>query len=411
MTAKKPFDGVKIVQLCWAGVGVYTLNYLSHYGATTIRVETATRPDPVRTFSPFAPTYKEGEPVGLERSAFYSITHTAPEYDIALNFNHPEAREVFKKLVAWADVVGEGFPAGVMDKLGFDYEGLRKIKSDIIMFRTCGYGHTGPMASQPGFGSILTAVTMMDTVIGWPDRKPVPPSSFYTDQLSPMYGALSIMAALDYHRRTGKGQYIDHSQVEAGLNYATPMILDYQVNHREQELKGNKCDNAAPHGIYKCEGDERWVAIAVMNDEEWQSFRKAIGNPGWAMDARFATADSRVKNSDELDRLVAEWTAHYTPEYVMQLLQKAGVGAGVVADAADLDQDPQMKHYGFYHEIEHPFMGKLRYYHAPGMKLSGVDADVVGPVQIGEHTDYVCKDILGMPQDEIDSLRQKGIFE
>ena len=142
--AKRPFEGVKIIQLCWAGVGVFTLNFLSHYGATTIRVETATRPDPVRTWQPFAPTYKEGEPVGLERSVFFSITHTAPEYGISLNFKHPEAIEIFKKLVAWADVVGEGFPAGVMDKLGLDYEGLKKVNPQIIMMRTCGYGHTGP---------------------------------------------------------------------------------------------------------------------------------------------------------------------------------------------------------------------------------------------------------------------------
>ena len=275
---KQPFEGVKVVQLCWAGVGVYTCNYLSHFGATTIRVETATRPDPVRQFAPYAPTYKAGEPVGLERSAFFSITHTAPELAIALNFKKPEAIEVFKKLVAWADVVAEGFPAGVMDKLGLDYEGLRKVNPEIIMFRTCGYGHTGSMADQPGFGSILTAVTLMDNMCGWPDRPPVPPSTYYTDQLSPMFASMAIIAALDYKRRTGKGQYIDHSQIEAGLNYMTPLILDQQSNHRELEVKGNKCDYAAPHGIYKCAGEDRWVAIAVMTDEEWFSFGKATVN-------------------------------------------------------------------------------------------------------------------------------------
>jgi benzylsuccinate CoA-transferase BbsF subunit len=408
---KKPFEGVKMVQLCWAGVGVYTCNYLSHYGATTIRVETATRPDPVRLFAPFAPTNQPGEPVGLERSSFYTITHTAPEMDIALNFKHPEAIEIFKKLVAWADVVAEGFPAGVMDKLGLDYEGLKKVNPQIIMFRTCGYGHTGPMADQPGFGSILTAVTMMDNIVGWPDRPPVPPSTYYTDQLSPMYASLAIMAALDYRRRTGKGQYIDHAQVEAGLNYMTPLILDYQVNHRELALKGNKSDYAAPHGIYRCQGDDRWVAIAVMDDKEWQSFIKVIGSPTWAKAKKYATAAGRVKHSDQLDRLVEGWTANYPPEAVEEMLQQAGVGAGVVASPKDLNEDPQMNYYNFYREFEHPYAGKLRYYHPAAIKLSNAPAAMARPVLLGEHSEKICTEILGISKEEFERLRQKGVFE
>lgn len=407
----KPFEGVKLVQLCWAGVGVYTCNYLSHYGATTVRVETSTRPDPVRQFAPLAPTNKKGEPVGLERSAFFSITHTAPELGISLNFKTPEGIELFKKLVAWADVVAEGFPTGVMDKMGLDYEGLKKVNPEIIMFRTCGYGHTGPMADQPGFGSILTAVTMMDTMVGWPDRPPVPPSTYYTDQLSPMYASLSIMAALDYKRRTGKGQYIDHAQIEAGLNYMTPLILDYQANGRELELKGNRSDYAAPHGIYRCKGEDRWVAIAVMDDEEWRSFVEVIGRPDWANQQKYATVEGRLKNVDELDELVETWTASYPPEAVEEMLQQAGVGAGTVASARDLDEDPQMNYYNFYRELDHPGMGKLRYYHPAGIKLSAAEAAVDRPVLLGEHTDYVCREILGIPQEEIDRLREKGVFD
>jgi benzylsuccinate CoA-transferase BbsF subunit len=408
---KKPFEGVTLVQLCWAGVGVYTCNYLSHFGATTIRVETATRPDPVRLFAPYAPTNKPGEPVGLERSAFYSITHTAPEMDIALNFKKPEAIEIFKKLVAWADVVAEGFPAGVMDKLGLDYEGLKKVNPQIIMFRTCGYGHTGPMADQPGFGSILTAVTMMDNIVGWPDRPPVPPSTYYTDQLSPMYASLAIMAALDYKRRTGKGQYIDHAQIEAGLNYMTPLILDYQVNHREQPLKGNKSDHAAPHGVYRCKGEDRWAAIAVTTDDEWQSFVKVIGSPAWAKAKKYATAAGRVKNSDELDKLVEAWTINYPPEAVEEMLQKAGVGAGVVASPEDIDEDPQMNYYSFYREFDHPYMGKLRYYHPAAIKMSAVETEMKRPVMIGENNEYICTEILGLTKAEFEGLKQKGIFE
>jgi benzylsuccinate CoA-transferase BbsF subunit len=408
---KRPLEGVKVIQLCWAGVGVYTLNFLSHYGATTIRVETSTYPDPVRVFEPYAPTYKPGEPIGLERSVFYSITHTAPELGMVLNLKQPEAIEVFKKLVAWADVVGEGFPAGVMDKIGLDYEGLRKVKPDIIMMRTCGYGHTGPMAAQPGFGSIMTAVTMMDTFTGWPDRRPLAPTTYYTDQFVPMFAALAILAALDYRRRTGQGQYIDHSQMEAGLNCVTPLILDYEVNGRKPSLKGNKSDYAAPHGIYRCKGEDRWVAIAVMNDREWQAFKKILGNPSWAADTRYDAVEGRLKDSDELDRQVEAWTIDQTPERVMAILQGAGIGAGVVSNSRDMDNDLQLNYYNFYRELEHPFMGKLHYYHPAALKLSRAETAVQRPVLLGEHTDYVCSQILGMSRKEIDDLRAKGVFK
>jgi benzylsuccinate CoA-transferase BbsF subunit len=279
------------------------------------------------------------------------------------------------------------------------------------MFRTCGYGHTGPMADQPGFGSILTAVTMMDNIVGWEDRAPVPPSTYYTDQLSPMYGALALIAAVDYRRRAGKGQYIDHSQIETGLNYMTPLILDYQANHREFKPTGNKSSYAAPHGIYRCQGEDRWAAIAVTSDEEWQSFVKAIGSPKWAQAKKYATAAGRIKNSDELDRRVEAWTINYPPEAVEEILQSAGVGAGVVANAQDIDEDPQMNYYNFYREMIHPYAGKLRYFHPAPIKLSAVETAVALPVLLGEHTDTICTKILGMSQSEVDQLRQKGIFE
>jgi benzylsuccinate CoA-transferase BbsF subunit len=308
-------------------------------------------------------------------------------------------------------VVGEGFPAGVMDKIGLDYEGLKKIKEDIIMMRSCGYGHTGPMATQPGFGSIMTAVTLMDTFIGYPDRGPVAPTTYYTDQLVPMYSALSIIAALDYKRRTGKGMYIDHSQMEAGLNFVTPLVLDWQANQHKPELKGNKSDYAAPYGIYRCKGEDRWVAIAVFTEAEWTGFKKVLGNPPWTNQAEFNSLSERLKNSVELDKYVNAWTAGLTSEQVMNILQGAGVAAGVVANAQDMDADAQLNYYHFYRQIDHPYMGKLRYYHPAALTLSNAECEVKGPVLLGEHTDYVCSQILGMSQNEIDDLRKKGVFQ
>jgi benzylsuccinate CoA-transferase BbsF subunit len=226
-----------------------------------------------------------------------------------------------------------------------------------------------------------------------------------------MWATLAIMAALDYRRRTGQGQYIDHAQIEAGLNYMTPLILDYQANSRELALKGNKCEYAAPHGIYRCQGEDRWAAIAVMTEEQWKKFVKAIGTPKWTESKKFTTMESRLKNSDELDKLVETWTINYPPEVVEEMLQSAGIGAGVVANSKDIDEDPQLNYYNFYREMDHPYVGRLRYYHPDPIKLSAAEADIQRPVLLGEHTDKVCREILGMTQGEIDGLREKGVFE
>ena len=191
----------------------------------------------------------------------------------------------------------------------------------------------------------------------------------------------------------------------------TPLILDYQVNHRELALKGNRSDHTAPHGIYRCKGDDRWVAIAVMNDKEWDSFVKTIGAPPWTKARKYATAAERVKYSDELDNLVESWTINYPPEAVEEMLQQAGVGAGTVASAKDIDEDPQMNYYNFYREFDHPYVGRLRYYHPAAIKLSAVETAMRRPVLFGEHSEHICTNILGMPKDEFERLKQKGIFE
>jgi len=406
---KRPFEGLNVIDFTWGCVGPFHCNFLAYYGATVVRVESATRPDVTRQGGLVSTA--EGEEGLLDRSPAFALTHPVKKYGIRLNIKLPKAIEVLKRLVAWADVFVESFTAGTVEGLGLGYDELKKIKPDIIMYRTNGMGHTGPMAGQPGLGQTWTSLTGFHGVSGWPDRPSVPISSYYTDHLAPTCGGLALIAAIDYRRRTGKGQCIDQAQVETGLNYMGPVILDYVVNGRELALIGNKCDYAAPHGAYPCKGDDRWVAIGVFTDEEWDSFCEVIGNPAWTKDARFSTLASRVKNSDELDRLVGEWTIDFTAEQVMTMMQDAGVSAGVVATAQDSEEDPQLKHYEFFKEIEHPYLGKLNFYHPPPFKLSKATAERGRPTLLGEETEYVCKEMLGMTEDEFDRLNQEGVFD
>ena len=407
--AKKPFEGLKFIDLCWSGAGASIMNLFAHYGATVIRVESARQTDPIRRVLTYT-NYTKETPRALELSAYYAFSHPAKKYGIILDLKNPGAKDVFRKLVVWADVLGESFPAGVIERLGFDYKVLQEIKPDIIMFRSCGYGHTGPMAGQAGFGMILSAFSMMYSLCGWPDRDPVPVSSYYTDQLSPLCGMLALVAALDYRRRTGKGQCIDHSQIESGLNYLAPLILDYSANKRKLANTGNKCNYAAPHGVYRCKGDDRWVAIAVLTEEEWLSFCQVLGNPDWTRYAIFTTLQSRINHSDELDKFVESWTQNYTAEHIMDVLQKASVGAGVVANARDLAEDAQLNYYNFFREVEHPYTGKAKYYHPPAFILSRAPAEVGRPTLLGEHTEYICRQILGLSDKEFMILKQEGAF-
>jgi benzylsuccinate CoA-transferase BbsF subunit len=339
------------------------------------------------------------------------VTHPVNKYNIALNLKHPGGIEIFKKLIAWADVIIENLTMGAMERLGLGYNEVKRIKPSIIMYRTNGYGHTGPMASMPGLGQTITALTGFHGVSGWRDRPSVPIGAPYSDLLSPLLGGLALISAIDYARRTDKGQCIDQSQAEASINYLSPIILDYIVNGRELALNGNRNATAAPHGAYRCKGNDRWVAIAVFTDEEWDAFCRVIGNPFWARDAKFSTQWGRVENSDELDRLVESWTINFTAEQVMAIMQADGVCAGVVATAQDVEEDPQLKHYNYFCEREHPYLGKLNFYHPPGFRLSKADAEVAAPSLLGEHTKYICTEILDMSNEEYSQLLQEGVFK
>ncbi|OGO30803.1 MAG: hypothetical protein A2Z29_03905 [Chloroflexi bacterium RBG_16_56_11] len=415
--AKRPFEGLKVLDFTWGGVGPFQSNFLTYYGAMVVRIESFSRPDVTRQgggFNPRAAEHAEEfrDPrKRLEFGAAFAVTHPVKKYGISLNLNHPEGVNIFKRLATWADVLVESFTTGTLEKRGLGYEDLHKINPRLIMHRTAGYGHTGPMASQPGFGQTVTSLTGFYTITGWPDRLSVPISSFYTDHLSPLFGGMALITAIDYQQRTGKGQCIDQAQIESGINYLSPLVLDYAANRRELALKGNKCSYAAPHGPYRCQGEDRWVAITVQTDGEWEGFCRVVGNPEWTRDSRFGTLEGRVAHSDELDEHVNRWTADFTAEQVMTMLQAAGVAAGVVATAQDSEEDAQLKAYDFFRELEHPYLGKQKFFHPPGFTLSDATAEIHRPVFLGEHTEYICTEVLGIPAADFKRMEKDGVFD
>jgi len=399
-------EGLKIVDFSWYIAGPSVTMWMAHHGAQVIRIESATRPDELRGIEPF----KDGIP-GMNRSGCYA-EYNSNKYGLALNLKHPRALDVAKKLVAWADVAVENFTPGTMQKRwGLGYEGMRKINPKIILLSTSGMGQTGPDSQQAGFGLELLCRGGFTQFVGFPQDEKIGVGYPYSDTVSPPMAVITILAALDYRRRTGKGQYIDLSQHEVAVQHLGLAMLNYTANQDEGSRMGNHHPYTAPHSTYRCQGNDRWCAIAVFNDPEWQAFCKVLGNPAWTRDPRFATVLDRKANEDALDALIEQWTLNLSAEEVMNRLQAAGVSAGVVETSQDLIEDPQLEARHHFWYLDHPEMGKCAY-DGPPFRLSETPAELTMPAPcIGEHTEYVCSSLLGLPDEEFVSLLSDGVFE
>ncbi len=401
---KQVFKGLKVADFAWVGVGPQVGRELAEHGATVIRVESHRVPDSLRTFAPF----RDGEP-GVDRSVFGAAYNTN-KYSVAMDLTKPKGVELAKKLVAWADLVTESFTPGTMAKFGLDYESCKKIKPDIIYFSTCQMGQTGPLREFGAYGMFGTTYAGFSNLLGLPDREPLPIFNNYSDFIAPWYLASTVIAALIRRKKTGKGIYLDQSQVEAGVTFLGPTILDYSVNKRIAKRMGNKDPYMAPHGIFPCSGEDRWIAIAVTNEAQWRAFCRVIGNPDWCRDAKFSTFLTRKKNEDELDDLITQWTKKLPAEKIMTLMQESEVPCGMVEAAEDLFKDPQLKHREHFRFLEHPVIGEHAY-NAPAYRLSKTPNHIykAGPC-LGEDIEYVYKEILGLTDDDISDLFVEGVI-
>lgn len=402
---KQPLAGVKVLDFGWALVGSLTTKQLADHGAQVVRVESTTRVDLPRTnrmVSMSSATNPDDKP-------WFTHLNTS-KYSIALNLKCAPAKSVIERLTRWADVVNANMVPGTLSRLGFGYEYMRSIKPDIIMAEGSAYGQTGPLAHEWGVDGTGAALSGYLDLTGWPDRGPVGPNVPYGDVVLPFFIAAAIVAALDYKRRTGKGQYIDGSMLDVCVQQITPALLDWEANGHLQTRNGNRIAYAAPHGVFPCQGDDRWCAIGVFTDEEWEAFCHAIGDPPWTKEPRFATLSSRKENEDALEELVAKWTKKHSAEEVMQILQAAGVAAGVVQTMQDIvEHDPQLKAREFLVPLKHPVIGVFGH-PTPPYKLLKTKAQVRTSPCLGEHTEYVCTQLLGMSDEEFIELFRQGIF-
>lgn len=396
-------EGIHVLDFTWVAVGPITTKYLADNGADVIKIESATHIDVLRA----APPWADGK-FGVNRSQFFADYNTSKK-GVSLNLNHPRARELVLRLVPWADVVVENFTPKVMRAWELDYEHLRRIKPDIIMLSSCLQGQTGPQASMPGFGQLMAALSGFYYISGYPGGDPAPPYGAYTDYITPRFAAAVLMAALDYRRRTGQGQFIDVSQYEASLHFLAPALIDYFSTGRVLKAQANRSERYAPHGAYRCRdevGAERWISIAVADDGQWQALLAVLGNP--QCEQRFATMLGRLQNLNALDDFIAIQVRNREVWDLTAALQEAGVAAYPVQSCLDLHQDENLESFGFWNWLEHkemgpaPYMGlEHRLSATPGQLRSAAPA-------LGQHTEEVLQGMLGLAAAEIEQLRKDG---
>jgi len=408
----RPLDGVKVADFSWFGAGPICGRMLADYGATVVRVESETHVDSLRTVAPFA----KGK-TGYNVSGYFN-NYNAGKLGILLNLNTDEGKRIAHRLVEWADVFLTNITPRVIERWGLTYDKLAQINPQIIAAYQPMQGFDGPQRDFLGFGAVLTPIAGYSHVSGFPGRPPMGPGTNYPDYvINPGHTFIAIMAALRYRRRTGKGQHVECAQLESSAAPLAPAIFDYTANGRVQGPQGNTLPYAAPHNAYKCRPasdggrpmDERWIAIAAFSDEEWQALVDAMARPDWATAGQFSTLAGRKENEAELDAHVGAWTADKDAYELMDDLQRRGVPAGVVQSAREmLDVDEHLKARGYYAYLDHPEAG-VHAHDGPPFVLSKTPGSVRTPApMLGEHTEYVCKEILGLDDEGIAELMVAG---
>jgi benzylsuccinate CoA-transferase BbsF subunit len=393
-------EGIRVADFTHAFAGPTGTVMLALMGAEVIKIESSTYSD----VSSRDPKYAKA----MENVGIFHCTNIN-KLSIRLNFKRQEAVELAKRLVKICDIVAENFRPGVMDRLGLGYSDLMKVKPEIIMVSLSSHGATGPEREFGAYAAQMGPLSGLSSVTGYPDCPPAPIRST-ADTLAGVTTILPVLAALNYRRRSGKGQHIDSSAIESLSIGMSDIFMDYTMNKRVRSRDGNRHDFMAPHNCYPCKGFDKWVSIAVANEEEWQAFCSAIGNPEWVNDEKFKDGLTRWENQEELDRLIGEWTRNYTSTEAMTILQKAGVAAVPSFTNKEIVEDPHCKERSVFAEVHQPHSGKQIQMRLP-WKLSTAPEVPIRPVPLlGEHNDYVFGKLLGMSQKEIKKLETEEVI-
>jgi len=420
-----PLAGVRIADFTWVAAGPLATRFLADMGAEVIKIEDGRpghpRIDRIRrvTITRGTGAKSVGHDYGdfnLNSSGMFN-NYNRSKLSVTIDMTSPRGRELAERLIALCSVVTENFAPGVMEQWGLTYERLNEISPEIIFARMSGFGHSGPHEMFRSYGPVVQAVSGLSHISGLPGGGM--PSGWglsYMDNQGGYQGTNAVLAALYRRNQTGKGTLIDLSAVEAGVALIGPKMLDVTVNGATTRggdfPSGNRLpDNAAaPHGVYPAAGEDKWIAIAVMDDQQWAALKRVMGAPDWASDPRLDSTEGRSAAQDELDARMSAWTAGQDKHAMTTSLQQSGVPAMAVQDEGDKERDPQLASRGLYPVLDHPVCGPSRFEGTP-IKFSRSRPDLWRSAPfVGEDNDYIFRDIMGLDPAEIADLKAAGII-
>jgi len=411
----RPLDGLRVLDFGWVAVGPVIGSLLAEMGAEVIKIESSRRLDYCRLLPP-TPSVRREQPDRTPVAADLDMVSMFHNYNrgklgITVDLRHPGAPALLRRLVARSDVVLENFSPGVLRRIGLHYEALREVRPDLVMISCSAAGQDGPWSELKTFAPSLSSLAGLEVLIGYPGERVLGALAYgYADPSNAHHGALAVLAALWHRQRTGQGQYIDMSQLEATVGLTVEPLMDWFMNGRVWGRQGNDHLSMAPHGHYPCRGDDAWVSIAVEDDRAWTRLVAALGDVPWAREPRFAALAGRRAHLAELDARLAEWTRERTGWEATEILQRAGVAAFPVYGLDEQAADPHFQARGLMARPEHPRIGPMQVYAHP-IKLGATPGGVTATApMLGEHNDHVFRELLGLSAVEIERLRAEGVI-
>lgn len=393
-----------------AGAGA--TKWLASFGAEVIRIEDPVREgrwDILRGTPPFV-----DEQRGVDFGGGFG-NHNTDKLGITLNLRTAKAKELLTEIIKRSDVVTENFAKGVLEGWGFGYQQLKQIKPDIIYVSNCGFGHVGPYSNFRTWGPIVQAMSGLTFTSTLPDQEPAGWGYSYMDHTGGYYMVMAILMAMIHRQRTGEGQWVDLATTESALTLSGPALLDWTVNGRpvrqekQPSSNRNQWPAMAPHGIYPCQGDDEWVAIACRDNTDWQAFIGLV-NEDWCKQQVFESLDGRISNQDALDQHVGIWTSERNKFEVASQLNALGVPASAVQKPQErVDQDSSTRDFGLWPTVNHTKMGNVRVDGQP-VHFSKTDWKISSAAPcLGEHTEQVLTNLLGLSADDVQQLREEGV--
>lgn len=402
----KPLAGLRVLELARILAGPWAGQTLADLGADVIKVEACQYPDWWRGVDDRPVVFEQRL---YEKSSYFNVLSRAKR-GITLDLTTAEGRRIIKELVRDADIVIDNYSAGVLPKLGLDYDNLKDVNPDIIMLSMPAFGTDGPWRDCRAYGSTLEQASGLPSVAGRPQDGPTLIHIAYGDPIGGLHAASALLVALYHKQRSGRGQRIVLSQVECMFTMVAPWIVEQSANGEGGKRLGARHPHNAPQGAYRCAGDDAWLVVSVTNDPQWRALCRAMGREDLAADPDLATLPGRRAAHDRIDEAVNAWTSTRPPQQAMEELQAAGVPAGVSRAPIGLLEDPHLKARGFWQWIDRALVGPHPQPSPPYRDSLGTLPPLRPSPTLGQYNRDVLGGILHLSDAEIDALAASGVI-